>query len=181
MPIIKVTDGNQYQFIYPISIMDIAKSISLKTAYFCVAGTINTKLVDASEMVCDDSEISIITLQDIESINIIRQSCAHILGCSIKTLWPNTKIAISKTIENGFYCDIDLDHKLKNQDLNKIEKTMHILIIKKKLRKNHNKNIYMKLVFGHYFSEYNHESCGEKEKLKNSFRSVSIFNYMGAR
>lgn len=131
MPIIKVTDGNQYQFIYPISIMDIAKSISLKTAYFCVAGTINTKLVDASEMVCDDSEISIITLQDIESINIIRQSCAHILGCSIKTLWPNTKIAISKTIENGFYCDIDLDYKLKNQDLNKIEKTMHILIKKK--------------------------------------------------
>ena len=66
-------------------------------------------------------------------------SCAHLLGHAIKQLFPEAKMAIGPTIDNGFYYDIDLEHSLTQEDLEKIEKRMKELaktkyqVVKKKV------------------------------------------------
>ena len=77
-----------------------------------IASRVNGELVDASDLIENDAQLSIITAKDEEGLEIIRHSCAHLLGHAIKQLWPNTKMAIGPVIDNGFYYDVDLDHTL---------------------------------------------------------------------
>lgn len=65
--------------------------------------------------------LSIITAKDEEGLEIIRHSCAHLLGHAIKQLWPNTKMAIGPVVDNGFYYDVDLDHTLTEEDIDALE------------------------------------------------------------
>ena len=61
---------------------------------------------------------------DEDGLEIIRHSCAHLLGHAIKQLFPDVKMAIGPTIENGFYYDVDLDRSLTQEDIDAIEKRM---------------------------------------------------------
>ncbi|MGG4607300.1 threonine--tRNA ligase [Providencia sp. Me31A] len=124
MPVITLPDGSQRQFDHPVSVMDVARDIGAGLAKACIAGRINGERVDACEMIEHDANVSIITSKDEDGLEIIRHSCAHLLGHAIKQLWPNTKMAIGPTIDNGFYYDVDLDHALTQEDLEKLEKRM---------------------------------------------------------
>ena len=75
-------------------------------------------------MLDTDCSVEIIRDQDHEGIEIIRHSCAHLFGHALKQFFPKAKMAIGPIIENGFYYDIDLDHSLSQEDLEKIEKRM---------------------------------------------------------
>ena len=68
--------------------------------------------------------MQIITAKDDEGLEIIRHSCAHLIGHAIKQLFPDVKMAIGPVIDNGFYYDVDLEHSLTQEDLDKIEKRM---------------------------------------------------------
>lgn len=124
MPVITLPDGSQRQFDHPVSAMDVARDIGAGLAKACIAGRINGERVDACEIIEHDANVSIITSKDEDGLEIIRHSCAHLLGHAIKQLWPNTKMAIGPTIDNGFYYDVDLDHMLTQEDLEKLEKRM---------------------------------------------------------
>lgn len=124
MPVITLPDGSQRQFDHPVSVMDVARDIGAGLAKACIAGRINGERVDACEIIEHDANVSIITSKDEGGLEIIRHSCAHLLGHAIKQLWPNTKMAIGPTIDNGFYYDVDLDHMLTQEDLEKLEKRM---------------------------------------------------------
>ena len=75
-------------------------------------------------MIEQDATLEIITAKDENGLEIIRHSCAHLFGHAIKQLFPDVKMAIGPTIENGFYYDIDLDRSLTQEDLDAIEKRM---------------------------------------------------------
>ncbi|UPQ38019.1 threonine--tRNA ligase [Providencia rettgeri] len=124
MPVITLPDGSQRQFDHPVSVMDVARDIGAGLAKACIAGRINGERVDACEIIEHDANVSIITSKDEDGLEIIRHSCAHLLGHAIKQLWPKTKMAIGPTIDNGFYYDVDLDHMLTQEDLEKLEKRM---------------------------------------------------------
>jgi len=124
MPVITLPDGSQRQFDHPVSVMDVAADIGPGLAKACIAGRINDELVDACELIEADAELAIITAKDQEGVEIIRHSCAHLLGHAIKQLWPDTKMAIGPVIDNGFYYDIDLEHKLTQEDLQALETRM---------------------------------------------------------
>ncbi|MEY0023918.1 threonine--tRNA ligase [Providencia rettgeri] len=124
MPVITLLDGSQRQFDHPVSVMDVARDIGAGLTKACIAGRINGERVDACEIIEHDANVSIITSKDEDGLEIIRHSCAHLLGHAIKQLWPNTKMAIGPTIDNGFYYDVDLDHMLTQEDLEKLEKRM---------------------------------------------------------
>ena len=124
MPVITLPDGSQRQFDHAVSVMDVARDIGAGLAKACIAGRVNGELVDACELIEHDANLSIITSKDDDGLEIIRHSCAHLLGHAIKQLWPNTKMAIGPTIDNGFYYDIDLDYTLTQEDLDKLEKRM---------------------------------------------------------
>ncbi|MGP1952760.1 MAG: threonine--tRNA ligase [Arsenophonus sp. ET-KM2-MAG3] len=149
MPIITFPDQSERQYKYPVSLMDIANDISLCLAKTCIAGRINGKPVDASDIINNNVQISIITSKDLESLEIIRRSCTHLLGHAIKQLWPTTKMVVSPVIENGFYYDIDLEYSLTKKDLEKLEQRMHELakknydIIKKRVSWQEAKNTFI--------------------------------------
>lgn len=127
MPVITLPDGSQRQYEHAVSVMDIANDIGSGLAKACIAGRVNGELVDANDQINKDAQLAIITSKDLEGLEIIRHSCAHLLGHAIKQLWPTTKMAIGPIIENGFYYDVDLEHALTQEDLEKLEQRMHEL------------------------------------------------------
>ena len=127
MPIITLPDGSQRQFDKPVSVLEVAQSIGAGLAKACIAGRVNGERKDACDLIEHDSTLAIITSKDEDGLEIIRHSCAHLLGHAIKQLWPNTQMAIGPTIDNGFYYDVDLDHSLTQEDLDALEKRMHEL------------------------------------------------------
>ena len=130
MPIITLPDGSQRQFAHSVSVMDVAADIGPGLAKACIAGRVNGELVDACELIETDAALAIITAKDEDGLDILRHSCAHLLGHAIKQLWPQTKMAIGPVIDNGFYYDVDLDHTLTDEDLAALETRMLALVAK---------------------------------------------------
>ncbi|MFM5544664.1 threonine--tRNA ligase [Aeromonas veronii] len=130
MPIITLPDGSQRQFAHSVSVMDVAADIGPGLAKACIAGRVNGELVDACELIEADAALAIITTKDEEGLDILRHSCAHLLGHAIKQLWPQTKMAIGPVIDNGFYYDVDLDRTLTDEDLAALEERMLALVAK---------------------------------------------------
>ena len=124
MPVITLPDGSTRSFDTAVSVMDVAADIGPGLAKATIAGRINGDLVDACELIDTDASLQLITSKDDEGLEIIRHSCAHLLGHAIKQLWPDTKMAIGPTIDNGFYYDVDLEHTITEDDLTKLEKRM---------------------------------------------------------
>jgi threonyl-tRNA synthetase len=110
--------------------MDVARDIGPGLAKACIAGKVNGKLCDACDPIESDATLSIITSKDKEGVEIIRHSCAHLLGHALKELYPDAKMAIGPVIENGFYYDVDIDHALSDEELQNLEKRMHELAAK---------------------------------------------------
>ncbi|MDE9444129.1 threonine--tRNA ligase [Xenorhabdus bovienii] len=139
MPVITLPDGSQRQFEHAVSVMDVARDIGAGLAKACIAGRVNGELVDACELIETDANLAIITSKDEDGLEIIRHSCAHLLGHAVKQLWPDTKMAIGPVIDNGFYYDVDLDRSLTQEDIELLEKRMLELaktdydVIKKKV------------------------------------------------
>lgn len=121
---ITLPDGSQRQFEQPVSVMEVAASIGAGLAKACIAGRVNGERKDACDLITQDCQLEIITAKDEDGLEIIRHSCAHLLGHAIKQLFPQVKMAIGPTIDNGFYYDIDLDRSLTQEDLEALENRM---------------------------------------------------------
>lgn len=124
---ITLPDGSVKQHTAPIAISEVAMSIGAGLAKATIAAKVDGSLRDASDNINADAKLQIITGKDAAGMEIIRHSCAHLLGHAIKQLYPNTKMAIGPVIEDGFYYDIALDEKLSDSDLASIEQRMHEL------------------------------------------------------
>lgn len=124
MPIITLPDGSQRQFDRPVSVLEVAQDIGAGLAKATIAGRVNGERRDACDFIEQDATLEIITAKDEDGLEIIRHSCAHLLGHAIKQLFPDVKMAIGPTIENGFYYDVDLDRSLTQEDIDAIEKRM---------------------------------------------------------
>ena len=124
MPVITLPDGSQRSFENPVSTLDVANDIGPGLAKATIAGRVNGDRVDACDKICEDSRLEIITAKDDDGLEIIRHSCAHLIGHAVKQLFPDAKMAIGPTIDNGFYYDIDMEHSLSQDDLEAIEKRM---------------------------------------------------------
>ncbi|MEZ8026132.1 threonine--tRNA ligase [Enterovibrio norvegicus] len=124
MPVITLPDGSQRSFDNPVSTLDVALDIGPGLAKACIAGRVDGQRVDASDLIEQDANLAIITAKDEDGLEIIRHSCAHLLGHAIKQLFPDVKMAIGPTIDSGFYYDVDLDRSITQEDLDAIEKRM---------------------------------------------------------
>ena len=127
---IKITlkDGSVKELEKEMSVLEIAKNISEGLARVATAGVVNGKTVDLRYIVKDDCELSILTFDDEEGKKAFRHTASHILAQAIKRLYPEAKLAIGPSIDNGFYYDIDLDGGLSNDDLAKIEAEMKKIV-----------------------------------------------------
>ena len=127
---ITLPDGSQRQFDHPVSVMEVAQSIGPGLAKATVAGKVDGRLVDASDRIDHDATLQIITPKDEEGVEIIRHSCAHLVGHAVKQLFPEAKMVIGPVIAEGFYYDIFSEKPFTPDDLAAIEKRMAELIAK---------------------------------------------------
>ncbi|MDZ4195468.1 threonine--tRNA ligase [Ectopseudomonas chengduensis] len=130
MPIITLPDGSQRSFDHPVSVLEVAQSIGAGLAKATLAGKVNGKQVDACDVIDTDATLQIITPKDEEGLEIIRHSCAHLVGHAVKQLYPNAKMVIGPVIDEGFYYDIAIDRPFTPEDMAAIEKRMAELIEK---------------------------------------------------
>ena len=130
LPAITVTlpDGTLREFTRGTSAIDIATSIGPALAKNTLAGKVNGKLVDACDPIDQDATVQIITPSDTEGLDIIRHSCAHLIGHAVKQLYPEARMVIGPVIENGFYYDIAYERPFTPEDLSAIEQRMGELI-----------------------------------------------------
>ncbi len=130
MPIITLPDGSKRQFDAPVSVYQVAADIGPGLAKVTLGGRVflngdkTGQRVDAHDLITQDANLVIFTPKDDDGLEIIRHSCAHLLGHAIKQLYPNVKMAIGPTIDNGFYYDIDLEQKLTDEDIAALEVRM---------------------------------------------------------
>ena len=128
MPIITLPSGDQKTFDQPVSILQVAQSIGAGLAKATIAGRVNGTLRDACELISDDATLQIITAKDDEGVEIIRHSCAHLLGHAVKQLFPAVKMVIGPVIDDGFYYDIYSEKPFTPDDVAAIEARMLQLI-----------------------------------------------------
>ena len=121
---VALKDGSIKEFENAISVMDVAKSISEGLARNVVAASVNGEVVGLDHIIDTDCDLNLFKFEDKEGKEVFRHTSAHILAQAIKRLYPEAKLAIGPSIENGFYYDIDLDHRLVPEDLEKIDPEM---------------------------------------------------------
>lgn len=125
---ITLPDNSRREFPGPISVADVAKSIGPGLAKMTVAGKVDGRLVDASDVIDHDAKLQIITPKDDEGLEIIRHSTAHLVGHAVKQLYPTAKMVIGPVIDEGFYYDISYERPFTPEDMEAIEARMRELI-----------------------------------------------------
>ncbi|MDA9916598.1 threonine--tRNA ligase [Gammaproteobacteria bacterium] len=140
---ITLPDGSQKQAPVGISGLEIASMIGAGLAKAAIAFSVNGEQRDLSDIVSQDSDISIFTVDSDEGLEIMRHTvAAQVLARAIKNLYPSAKLAIGPTIDDGFYYDFLCDQTVSIDDLPKIEKEMEKIAASKDLIKKtiHSKN-----------------------------------------
>ena len=127
--VVKLPDGNKKELAAGSNGFDLANSIGAGLAKAAVAYTSNGVQKDLSDNLEDGSEVSIITINSDEGLEIMRHTLtAQVLALAVKNLYPTAKLAIGPTIENGFYYDFYFDNSFSIDDLENVEKEMHNII-----------------------------------------------------
>lgn len=124
MPNIKLPDGSIKHFEAPLTVYDVAHSISPGLAKAALAGRVNDRLVDTSFLIENDCALVILTEKQEESLEVIRHSTAHLLAQAVKRLFPTAQVTIGPVIEDGFYYDFAFQRPFTPEDLEAIEAKM---------------------------------------------------------
>ena len=106
---------------------DIADLIGPGLARAVVVAKVNGDLKDLNAPINDDSELQLFTGESPEGHDTLLHSTAHLMAQAVKELYPNAKVTIGPTIENGFYYDFDVDVSFSDEVLVKIEEKMRAL------------------------------------------------------
>ena len=129
MPVITLPDGSQKEFSGAVTGLDIAQSIGSGLAKAAIAISVNGSQKDLCDAIDEDSNVSIITIDSNEGLEIMRHTLtAQVLARAVKNIYPDSKLAIGPTIEDGFYYDFELQNPISTDDLEPIEKEMKKII-----------------------------------------------------
>lgn len=123
---IKITlpDGLIKEFDKPVSAFDVAESISPRLASAALVAEIDGVERDLDYHINKDAQLKLFTFDDPEGKHTYWHSSSHLMAHAIKELYPEAKFGVGPAIENGFYYDFDIDTKLTDEDLEKIESKM---------------------------------------------------------
>ncbi len=129
MPAITLPDGSKKEFSGAVTGLAIAQSIGSGLAKAAIAITVNGSQKDLCDPIHEDSNIAIITIDSGEGLEIMRHTLtAQVLARAVKNIYPDSKLAIGPTIEDGFYYDFEFQKPISEDDLEPIEKEMKKII-----------------------------------------------------
>ena len=124
---ITLKDGSVKEYANPMSVYDIAKDLSEGLARVACAGELNGEVVDLRTVVDSDATLNILTAEDEAGLRTLRHTCSHVMAEAVKNLFPNVKLTIGPSIDEGFYYDFDSE-PFSREDLDNIEKEMKKII-----------------------------------------------------
>ncbi len=124
---ITLKDGSVKEYSEGKSVYEIALDISEGLARMACAGEVDGATVDLRTVIDRDCELNILTQKDPEGIRTVRHTCSHVLAEAVKHLFPNAKLAIGPSIDEGFYYDFEAE-PFSREDLDNLEKEMKKII-----------------------------------------------------
>ncbi|OZM57936.1 threonine--tRNA ligase [Lottiidibacillus patelloidae] len=152
---IKLTfpDGAIKEFDRGTTTEDVAASISPGLRKKALAGKLNGEMIDLRRPINEDGKIEIVMPETEDGLEIIRHSSAHLMAQALKRVFKDEKInlGVGPVIDSGFYYDIDMEHRLTEEDFPKIEKEMkriideNIEVVRKEVSRNEALEMYEKL------------------------------------
>ncbi|MDB5930002.1 MAG: threonine--tRNA ligase, partial [Polaromonas sp.] len=127
---ITLPDSSKREYPQAVTVAEVASSIGAGLAKAALGGKVDGKLVDTSFLIDKDSKVAIITTKDVDGLELIRHSAAHLLAYAVKELFPDAQVTIGPVIENGFFYDFSYKRPFTLEDLVAIEKRMTELVAK---------------------------------------------------
>src|SRR5690625_315105 len=121
-------DGASKQFNEGTTGEEIAAFISQGLKKPALAIKLDGELIDLKRELTHGGAIEIITARDNEGIEVMRHSTAHLMAQAVNRLYKNVQFGVGPVIDEGFYYDMDMEHKLTPDDLPKIEREMQRII-----------------------------------------------------
>ncbi len=125
---ITLKDGSKREYENNTTVAEVAKSISGGLFRNICCARVDGKVVDMRTALEKDCELEILTFDDPDGKKAYRHTASHILAQAVKRLYPEVKLAIGPSIDNGFYYDFDTDKPFLPEELEKIEKEMAKII-----------------------------------------------------
>ena len=125
---ITLKDGSVKEYERSMSVLDIAKDISEGLARAATCAKIDGDIVDLRTDVSKDCELELLTFDSEDGRGAFWHTTSHIMAQAIKRLYPETKLAIGPSIDNGFYYDLDRETPFVAEDLEKIEAEMKKIV-----------------------------------------------------
>ncbi|KEI15759.1 threonine--tRNA ligase [Clostridium haemolyticum] len=127
---IKITlkDGKVLEMEKGLTVSEVAARISTSLRKKALGAKINGEKGELMDVINDDCSLEILTFEDQEGKDTLRHTASHILAQAVKRLYPDVKLAIGPSIENGFYYDFDAEFSFTPEILEKIEKEMNKIV-----------------------------------------------------
>lgn len=126
--IIKLKDGSIKEYDSPITAAEITKDISMGLYRNACCVLVDGKVKDLRTVIDSDCSFEVLTFDDEDGKKAFNHTASHVMAQAVKRLYPNAKLTIGPSIENGFYYDFDIDTHFTQDDLDKIEKEMKAII-----------------------------------------------------
>ena len=111
-----------------VTILDIAKDISEGLARNACCGIVDGEVQDLRYAIDKDAKVEICTFDSPEGKRAFRHTASHVMAQAIKRLYPETKLAIGPSIDDGFYYDFDREKAFTQEELEEIEKEMKKIV-----------------------------------------------------
>ena len=124
---ITLKDGSVREYSEAMTVNDIAFDIAGGLGRAACAGEVDGEVVDLRTTIDKDCTLNILTFKDEAGKAAYRHTASHVLAEAVKNLFPEAKLAIGPSIDDGFYYDFDSE-PFSREDLDKIEKEMKKII-----------------------------------------------------
>lgn len=121
---VRFLDGSQKKYPVGTIFLDIACSIDKNLCEKAIAAKVDGQITDLTSKLKQDCELKFITFDDDEGKEVYWHSASHVMADAVRMLFPNAKLAIGPSIDDGFYYDFDVDQAFVPEDLERIEEKM---------------------------------------------------------
>ncbi len=128
MAAVRLPDGKELEIVPGERARDVAERIGPRLARDAVVAKLDGRLVDLDAPLDAGGEFEIVTRNSSEGLEVLRHSTAHAMAQAILELYPGSKLTIGPPIENGFFYDIEVNGRITDEDLPRIEERMREIV-----------------------------------------------------
>ncbi len=121
---IQYPDQTRKSFEAGLAAGEILAAWKQEAARDAVAARFNDRMIDLASPVTESGSIDAVDIHTPEGVSVLRHSISHVMAEAVQELFPNVKVTIGPSIEDGFYYDFDYESTFTPEDLKKIEERM---------------------------------------------------------